>query len=323
MNLAMAGLLTDICYYWQLLQGQSALFFRPVKLKNFIPEDEEMAFLLSELPGIMRFAESYGLATRGAYETILSDKQPVLWVVSASYSDAIKPYQWRYPFLGKLGYRGYFNKKLAEFEQKRLKEKGFHVRMRPVYAWSSLGFFREPLTYDMMENGPGAFAETVFHELFHRYLYLPGRDELNENLATHVGIRMAEEWLVSRFGMDSEYLDDYRNRQEDDVFFLRFMEQTAMELEEMLETSDGALPVNKFLEIRTRARALKFGNPDKGRKIWMWRVPNLADFVIGNQYYKWNKLLKDELEQLYNDDLILQMQAWKTGRLPELSAEEI
>jgi predicted aminopeptidase len=146
------------------------------------------------------------------------DRDHLVDVVQAEDAVSFTPYLWSYPFLGKLPYRGYYERPDADAEAARLRKDGWDVIIRPVDAFSTLGFIKDPL-YSFMENySVFDIASLVIHEQTHATLFLKGQPDFNEELATFVGDEGAFEWMQARSGAGSpEYrqaLDQYADRQE-------------------------------------------------------------------------------------------------------------
>lgn len=124
-------------------------------------------------------------------------RKHAVWVVFAAPEFSIEPMTWCYPLLGRLAYRGFFEENLAEAEAARLRSKGYDVHVSGVAAYSTLGFFRDPLLNTFIGRDDADLAELVFHELTHQRLYLRGDTDFNEAFATAVGQEGARRWLRS------------------------------------------------------------------------------------------------------------------------------
>lgn len=124
-------------------------------------------------------------------------------VVQACDAASFDTYQWSYPFLGKLPYRGYYDRADAEAEASRLKKEGYDVIVRPVDAFSTLGFLKDPLYSFMKRYSPFEIASLIIHEQTHATLFLKGQPDFNEEMASFVGEEGAFEWLRSKYGEDS------------------------------------------------------------------------------------------------------------------------
>jgi len=112
-------------------------------------------------------------------------------VVSAAYRDRLKPYTWWYPVAGRVPYRGFFDRSAAQSEANRLAARDLDVDVRSAVAFSTLGWFADPLLSTTAEAGPVSLVTTVLHELFHQTLYVPGESAFNESAATFAGERGA------------------------------------------------------------------------------------------------------------------------------------
>ncbi len=142
---------------------------------------------------VRRFAgDTLGLHVGDSYTSFAEvDGESPVWVVSAAHRDRLEAYKWRYPLVGKLPYRGFFDRGDAEDLARDLAARDLDVEVRPAMAFSTLGWFADPLLSTAAEEPPVVIAETVIHELFHQTLYLPGAAAFNESAATFAGHRGA------------------------------------------------------------------------------------------------------------------------------------
>jgi predicted aminopeptidase len=112
-------------------------------------------------------------------------------VVSAARRDRLAAHTWWYPVVGRVPYRGFFDRGAAEAAARDLAARDLDVDVRPAVAFSTLGWFADPLLSTVAAAPPVAVAETVLHELFHATLFLPGEAAFNESAATFAGHRGA------------------------------------------------------------------------------------------------------------------------------------
>lgn len=144
-------------------------------------------------------ARELHLPAEGQYRRYANlGRKHAVWVVFAAPEFSIEPITWRYPLLGRLAYRGFFEERLAEAEAARLKSEGLDVHVSGVAAYSTLGFFRDPLLNTFIGRDDAELAELIFHELTHQRLYLGGDTDFNEAFATAVGQEGTRRWLRSR-----------------------------------------------------------------------------------------------------------------------------
>jgi len=149
---------------------------------------EERAAMLAWVPRILDFAEkNLALDPGDSYRTYLdTGGAPVSWIVTASHRLALIPYQWSFPFVGMVPYKGFFDEEDAHSEAKRLRAEGYEAAVFPVAAFSTLGWFRDPVTSPMLEGDLADLADNLIHETTHRTVYFPGMASFNESLATHM-----------------------------------------------------------------------------------------------------------------------------------------
>lgn len=150
------------------------------------------------------FAEhQLGLAANESYTTYSwVDSDTLLMVVSGARKDRFVPYLWWFPIVGSVPYKGYFNFDAAYREARKLEDKGYDASVRPSGAFSTLGWFNDPLLNTILRYGDVSLAETVVHEITHNSLYLAGQAGFNESFANFVGDRGAALFYCSREGSE-------------------------------------------------------------------------------------------------------------------------
>lgn len=163
--------------------------------------------LLAAVPDIKAFGETQGLKATKNYQTYADLQRPaVVWVVSATEELAFEPKKWKFPIVGSVPYLGWFEKEDAQRHARDLREDGWESDLRPATAFSTLGWFEDPVLSTMIDNEPdalGALADVVLHESTHATHYVDGQTAFNESIANFVGDRMAVLWLDARVGVDS------------------------------------------------------------------------------------------------------------------------
>lgn len=124
-------------------------------------------------------------------------RQYAVWVVFASQEFSVEPKGWWYPLVGTLSYRGFFNAADAKAEGEKLAATGLDVYVGGTDAYSTLGWFADPVLNTFLRRDDAELAELIFHELTHSKLFIPGDTDFNEALATAVGQAGVRKWLRS------------------------------------------------------------------------------------------------------------------------------
>lgn len=175
--------------------GQFRLSNEQIPLETITKNDAlsaEARAKLAWVPRVLEFAVSrLGLDPGDSYQTYVDTAgEPVSYVVSAAAPLALIPYQWQFPFAGRVGYKGFFDLDEARAEKERLEADGFDTLLTPVQAFSTLGWFRDPILSTMLEKDLPDLVDLLIHESVHRTIYFKAHaaetTAYNESLASHV-----------------------------------------------------------------------------------------------------------------------------------------
>jgi predicted aminopeptidase len=180
---------------------------------------------LETVLAVRDFARDHlGLTVGGAYTTVSPvDKGAIVYVVMAARRDSLEPYEWWFPIVGAVPYRGYFNEDQADSLAKEMEAKGYDTMVRPAVAFSSLGFFNDPLLSNLLRLDKVELAGVITHELFHRTYFLPSNVTFDESAANYVGTRGAVEFFKQTEGDTAPDTIAARGVYDSDVKFARFL----------------------------------------------------------------------------------------------------
>lgn len=191
-------------YLGQAAQGQLDLMCRARSIDRAIADPDtppRVRALLTEVPSIKAFGIGYGLTPTKSYETYVGlDRSRVVWVTTASDPLAFRGRKWWFPIVGSVPYLGWFDRDDAVRFAEGLAEEGLDVDVRGATAYSTLGWFRDPVLSSMLPNGPATLAalvDVVLHESVHATMYVPGQSTFNESLAEYVSDDLTEVYLTS------------------------------------------------------------------------------------------------------------------------------
>lgn len=190
-------------YYAQSVSGQFQLMGKEQPLKKVIADDNTGTALRSRLVFIrtvLAFAHTrLGLPDNGSYRDYADLGRPyVTWNVFAARELSLQARQWCYVFIGCLNYRGYFTEAAATAYAGKLRRQGWDVFVGGVSAYSTLGWFRDPVLNTMLNREDWEIARLLFHELAHQKIYFKDGAEVNEAVAETVARIGLSLWLQTQ-----------------------------------------------------------------------------------------------------------------------------
>ncbi|MFP4162408.1 MAG: aminopeptidase [Chitinispirillaceae bacterium] len=176
-------------------------------------QEEDLSADLEEFLLLVKEIRSFAMDTLGLKKNnnytkyVRVDRDYMVDVVVGSRADTFDTYNWWFPFFGKFPYKGFFNKEDAQKEAEKLHEKGYDVIVRKADAFSTLGFFSDPVYSFMKDYTVFGLASLIIHEQMHATLFVKNEIEFNEELATFVGNEGGLLFVRKKFGGES---DQYR-----------------------------------------------------------------------------------------------------------------
>jgi predicted aminopeptidase len=298
-----------VAYGIQQLKGQIAIVTGAKPIENFLADPsfpDSLKKKLQLIEEIKRFAiDSLGLKETKNYSTLYDQKgKPLLMNLTAAERFRLKSYNWNFPLLGTVSYKGFFDFEKGQAEADALREKKYDVEYSPVSAWSTLGWFRDPVFSGMLKRNEGQLAELIIHEMTHATLYLKSSVDFNENLASAVGETGAEKFLRSKFGMNSSQLEKYLNEQEDYNRFANHMLAGTKLLDSLYLTFENKNDEDKFQlkkemisRITESLDTVPFHNVKYKNRFKNDELPNNAYFMSFMRYDS----QKDEMKKVLNE----------------------
>jgi predicted aminopeptidase len=193
--------------------------------------------------------ERLGLKRTKNYTTYLEVKGPILYAITACEKDRFNLRTWSFPIAGEVTYKGFFTEGDAEEERHSLEGENLDTFVQPVYAYSTLGWLRDPIFSSMLAQSHAALTNLILHEMTHATIYFKGRTDFNEQVATFVGNRGAIAFLSGKCGPDSEEVREAIAMQEDDLLFSRWIDQACEQLSSLYARD---LPREKKLRKREK-----------------------------------------------------------------------
>ncbi|HMG91000.1 MAG TPA: aminopeptidase, partial [Chryseolinea sp.] len=233
----LAGLLITlvvlIVIFWDLVSyaarqgyGQFSIIWNARPVEEFLSDPEfpdSLKARLNFISEVRRYSiDSLGLKDTENYKTMFDQKgKEIMWVVMACEKFRLKPKEWEFPIVGAVPYKGFFNEKLANDLKQELEKEGWDVVVRNPGGWSTLGWFTDPILSKMLSRSEGDLANLIIHEMSHATIFVKDSVDFNENLATFIGDRGAEKFLISRYG---EHSKEYTIYMEEDRDYLKFVD---------------------------------------------------------------------------------------------------
>ncbi|MGP1684369.1 MAG: aminopeptidase [Giesbergeria sp.] len=197
----MLGGCGNLRYYSQALSGQLDLLRRATPIEEELRRDAVPAAIKAKLRSVLRMREfasrELALPDNGSYKRYADlGRRYAIWNVFAAPELSIEPVTSCFPIAGCVGYRGYFAEADAQAEGAALRERGYDVYVGGVPAYSTLGWFDDPVLSTFIKYPDAQLARLLFHELAHQQLYVKNDTRFNESFAVTVEQAGVERWLA-------------------------------------------------------------------------------------------------------------------------------
>lgn len=320
-----------IPYLYHVSTEQAKIILNRKEIPRVIESEKEESLTKSKLKLIQTVRDfavkEIHLNPKGGFEYFTNlDREEVGWNVSASYPLKFESYTWWFPFAGTVPYKGYFDLAKAKDEEKSLIEKGFDTRVRITAAYSTLGWFSDPVLSPQLRMTEDELVSLVIHEMSHATVYFPGDSNFNESYASFVEEEGTELFYRAHNSDKAEevLLKRKKAKLQSDIIISK-VKETAFKLKAMYERED--LTDTEKLEQKKRiieeyrneilANADKFSNfnPEKFKKTPL----NNENFIGILRYHSGSKLFQDKFKEVGRDFKKFHVEMEK---LKQLSVEE-
>jgi predicted aminopeptidase len=301
------------CYYMHVGFGEMRVLLGREKIEDAIADNPTLTAdekaKLALVPEIRRFArETIGLADSGSYRTFYdTGSKPISWNVSACAKTSFTPYLWSFPFVGAAPYKGYFDVDDAREEGRRLEALDLDTEVREVTAYSTLGWFEDPVFRRMLSYDVAELANTIVHELTHATVFRSGDADFNESCATFVGGEGALAFLAAKYGPDSAELAAARASAHDEALFTEFMGDLYQRLDRLYTSAaPDAEKLARRKEIFEAAKrdfeALRKARFETGGYAWFARVKLNNCIILAHRAYHLDLAAFEDVHRLTGGD---------------------
>ncbi|MDH5648202.1 MAG: aminopeptidase [Gammaproteobacteria bacterium] len=314
----------NLSYYAQSVGGQWQVWRAQQDIDAILADPDSTPVLKEKLRTILeirRFAsEQLSLPDNDSYRSYADLKRPyVVWNVFAAPELSVTPEQWCFLFAGCVSYRGYFSKQDAEDFASELKTNNRDVYVAGIAAYSTLGWFDDPVLNTVMHRSSTDLAALIFHELSHQKLYIKGDTTFNESFATAVEMLGTRYWL--EVNNDPQEYGAYLKRKQRHDDFIQLVTQSREKLQQLYASSetdeakrDGKQKTLQKLK-QDYARLKQHWDGDNRYDAWFTTDLNNAKLASVAAYHTWVPAFLAIFEQSGKDWLIFYQQVEKLGKL--------
>lgn len=188
---------------------------------------------------VRRFAQQdLGFRVGGSYSSLTEvTNPPIIHVLTAAPRTTLEPYTWWFPIVGRVAYKGYFDAESARKEAQALEARGYDTYTRTAVAFSTLGWFADPLLPHLLRYNTETLTNIIIHELFHNTFYLSDQTALNESLANFAGHRGAIAFFTEEQGGETDATRQAVATWESELAISGFLAEAAQRLNELYTSS--------------------------------------------------------------------------------------
>ncbi len=323
--LILIGGCSTIAYYSQAISGQMEIYRRSEAIENLIADPSVQKPLKQQLTAILKIrafaSKVLHLPNNSSYTYYADLERPyVVWSVFATPALSFQPKKWCFPIVGCVSYRGYFSEAPAQSLAKDLRKQGYDVYVAGIPAYSTLGWFSDPVLNTMLEWPQAQIAGLIFHELAHQKIYIKNDTAFNEAFARTVEYVGIERWLA-RYGT-AKAIADYKLSQQRQTEFIALILNTRNALNQIYNTNaprTEKLAAKKaaFKELWKRYLQLKQSwGGYTGYDAWFAKDLNNAKLLSVATYQDYVPAFRALLKELDNDLPAFYKKVAELGKLP-------
>lgn len=318
---------SSIEYYWQAVQGHTRILKRQQPIAELVINSELDADLRQTLEGMQEARDfairELALPDNDSYRKFADiERDYVIWNVIATDEFSITPQQWCFPFAGCVNYRGFFNQVEAKAFAAQLHAQGKDVYVAGARAYSTLGWFADPLLNTMLYRDEALRVGVLFHELAHQQLYVQDDSAFNEAFATAVAQEGVRRWFLYRDNMAAyeSYLQTNQRRAE----FNNLLQQTQHELKQLYNHTQDVETLRKqkhevfekLQQAYTKIKQQRWNNDDRYDK-WMAQSLNNAHLALVATYHELVPAFQNHLASVQHDLPVFYQQMKELAELPK------
>lgn len=312
-----------IIIYWDLVvygfrqgKGQLTIIWHARPVEEVLQDPsfpDSLKAKLNLIAEVRRFAiDSLGLKDTENYKTLYDQKgEEIMWVVTACEPFQFKPKEWKFPILGAVPYKGFFIKEKAIELRNELDKEGWDTSIRNPGGWSTLGWFTDPILSGMLERSEGDLANLIIHEMVHSTIFVKDSVDFNENLATFIGDRGAERFLISSYGVQSKEYTEYINLDVDFTRYSNHMLRGTALLDSLYKTMNQGDPIDVKKKLKTEAIQKIVNSLDtltllmhqKPSERFKERLPNNTYFMNMKRYQEKQDIFWNDFNMNFKGDL--------------------
>lgn len=316
---------SSISYYNQAISGHFSLLAKRQSIQQLLQDNEVNGALKERLilaQSIRNFASaSLKLPDNASYRSFVPvEGEAVVWSLVATEPFSVDPKQWCYPVIGCASYRGYFDLKDAQKKRAKLEAEGLDVALEPVPAYSTLGWFDDPLPGTVVYWRDWQLAGLIFHELAHQRLYIADDSAFNEAFANTVQQHGVATWMDATQSTDMR--EAWRISLQRKKAFVRLMLKTRERLKALYESPMGETEMARqkrvaFDRLVTEYQRLKQGwQGYSGYDAWFERKLNNAGLASIATYEEWAPAFEWLLERANGEFEAFYQACEKLSELP-------